>query len=168
MKIKLKFGGDNSHVLIFYVLANFIIMNIFDFSLEKFMFTNPLVRVINSALVTSLLFDFLHFAFKSFACFTARFLVSNRRKRNVTRRACKIKGKKTEPFFNVGGHHFWQFWKKETSELWFLRWIFRDFFDNFKNSFVIEKKMLFANYKVYKRHQVYWISISIRQTLAIS
>ena len=73
-------------------------MNIFDFSLEKFMLTNPLVRVINSALVTSLLFDFLHFAFKSFACFTARFLVSNRRKRNVTRRACKIKGKKTEPF----------------------------------------------------------------------
>ena len=108
-------------------------MNIFYFSLQKFMLTNPLVRVINSALVTSLLFDFLHFAFKSFACFTARFLVSNRRKRNVTRRVCKIKGKKTEPFFNVGGHHFWQFWKKETSELWFLRWIFRAFFDNFRD-----------------------------------
>ena len=88
-------------------------MNIFYFSLQKFMLTNPLVRVINSALVTSLLFDFLHFAFKSFACFTARFLVSNRRKRNVTRRACKIKGKKTEPFFNVGGHYFWRFERRK-------------------------------------------------------
>ena len=106
MKIQLKFGGDNSHVLIFYVLANFIIMNIFDFSLEKFMLTNPLVRVINSALVTSLLFDFLHFAFKSFACFTARFLVSNRRKRNVTRRACKIKREKDRALFQCGWASF--------------------------------------------------------------
>ena len=100
------------HVLIFYVLANFIIMIIIDFSLEKFMLTNPLVRVINSALVTSLLFDFLHFAFKSFACFTARFLVSNRRKRNVTRRACKIKRTKTEPFFQCGWASFLAVWKE--------------------------------------------------------
>ena len=114
MKIQLKFGGDNSmcsHILCsgtpwIRISRNFIIMNIFYLSIEKFMLINPLVRVINSALVTSLLFDFLHFAFKSFACFTARFLVSNRRKRNVTRRACKIKRKKTEPFFQCGWASF--------------------------------------------------------------
>ena len=43
------------------------------------------------------------------------------------------KREKDRALFQCGWALFLAFWKKETSEFWILRWIFRAFFDNFRD-----------------------------------